>query len=59
MLFRGKKPNTAESEIRYAKQKEVHSKGYILNGLIYMTFWKRQMIGTEKNRSAVARGWGR
>lgn len=40
----------------YAEWKEKDSKCYILHGFTYMTFWKRQMIGTENKRSEVARG---
>ena len=49
---------------RYAKRKKPDTKSYILYGLTYMTFWKRQTVGTEqwlpgvggKGRSLTIRG---
>lgn len=43
-----------EAQKHYAKLKRSDSKGYVLYDSIYMTIFKRQIIGKE-NRSVVAR----
>lgn len=46
---------TDESQGTMPSEKDV--KAYLPYDPTYMTFWKRQNIGTE-NRSMVARSWG-